>query len=602
MKPWWYLLHFIFIVTVAWGQEYTLLPPRPDSLFLSLQFPEKDSLQWNNSRIRFGGCTHPTARMFLNSNPITVYPTGAFAGVYSLQYGTNTLRFTALSQRGDSLWKEFTITRVEPPRPLPHDTLIIDETSIEPSTDLWLTTGDVLDVRMKASPGWEAYFDIPGVATNIPMTELPAKDGSPSGIYVGKYTVQQTDYVSETSIIVYLVKSFWSKERAQSKGRISFYTTELPRVAEVQGKRPLLNVGLGTNRLGGEKHGFLHEGARVLITGKVGTLYRVQLSPSLTAWLPIENAKLLPSYTPQPHSSVGAITATGNTTHDLITVALDTKLPITSEMIIQPTAILVHIYGATSNTNWIAHMPSAKGIASVTCTQVEDRHVLLTIALRHPFHWGYDIDYSGTTLRVRIARPPVVKGKNAPLTGITIALDPGHGGIENHGAVGATGVFEKDVTLALTQELQRELTERGATVVLTRTSDQYLPTLDRIDPLLRSNAQILLSIHCNSCGDASDPLAIRGTSVYYKHIGFKPLADVLFQKLLSLGLQPYGVIGNFNFLLNALTQIPNVLIETAFISNPEEEMLLLQQEFHRSFAKTIATGLEEYVRTAGEQR
>jgi len=61
--------------------------------------------------------------------------------------------------------------------------------------------------------------------------------------------------------------------------------------AEVIGKRPYLNAGLGDDRLGGAKLGFLQPGVLVEITGKVGTLYRVCLSGALEGWLPEEFAK-----------------------------------------------------------------------------------------------------------------------------------------------------------------------------------------------------------------------------------------------------------------------------------------------------------------------
>ena len=50
---------------------------------------------------------------------------------------------------------------------------------------------------------------------------------------------------------------------------------------------------------------------------------------------------------------------------------------------------------------------------------------------------------------------------------------------------------------------------------------------ERIENIVHSGAQILVSIHCNSAGDASDPVAIRGVSTYYRPIGFKPLADIM---------------------------------------------------------------------------
>lgn len=581
------------------GQEHSLLPPLPDSLFLSIQHPQQDSLLWNFSRIRYGGCTRPDAQAFLNNIQLKVYPSGAFAGVYPLQYGKNILRFTAITSNGDSVSREYLVYRQSPSPPFSPDTLAIDETSLEPSREVWLTTGDILEVQMKATPGLEAYFEIPNVAADLPMEEIVVNN-APSGLYVGRYTVKAGDRGSSQPVIFHLKKSFWSKEKAFSAGRVSFLTEELPRVAELVGKRPFLNIGLGTNRLGGAKLGFLEEGIRTVITGKIGNQYRVQLSNSLIAWLPQEFAKLLPPATPLPKSEVGAITVGGNSVYDLVTVTLSTKLPYTSEQILQPTALVVDIYGAVSNTNWIAHQQTAKEITSVTCTQLEDQRYRITIYLRHAYHWGYDITYEGTTLRIKINRPPRPAGKATPLTGLTIALDAGHGGEENRGAIGATGALEKDITLAIVHELRKELTARGARVFLTRTDTTAPSTADRIEPILRSTPRLLVSIHCNSCGEASDPFVAQGVSVYYKHTGFKPLADTLYAHLLALGLQPYGVIGNFNFLLNALTQMPNILIETAFLSHPEDEMLLLDPAFRQQLARQIAKGLEAYVKSASE--
>jgi len=121
--------------------------------------------------------------------------------------------------------------------------------------------------------------------------------------------------------------------------------------------------------------------------------------------------------------------------------------------------------------------------------------------------------------------------------------------------------------------------------------------VDRIDKIVRSNARLLVSIHCNSAGDASDPLALRGVSTYYRPIGFKPLADMMYEKMIAIGLRPFGEVGSFNFTLNSLTQLPNVLVETAFLSNPEDEMLLLDDSFRTKVAEQIVKGLEEFVKT-----
>jgi N-acetylmuramoyl-L-alanine amidase len=119
---------------------------------------------------------------------------------------------------------------------------------------------------------------------------------------------------------------------------------------------------------------------------------------------------------------------------------------------------------------------------------------------------------------------------------------------------------------------------------------------DRIEKIVHSGAQLLVSIHCNSAGEASDPVAMCGVSTYYRPIGFKPLADIIYAKMLSLGLQQFGVVGSFNFMLNSITQMPNVLVETAFLSNPEDEMLLLDNGFRKKVAEQVTAGLEEFMR------
>ena len=218
----------------------------------------------------------------------------------------------------------------------------------------------------------------------------------------------------------------------------------------------------------------------------------------------------------------------------------------------------------------------------------------MIITLQHP-HWGYDIDYVGKSLRIKIRRPPFVLSRDSVLAGLTIALDAGHGG-EVKGAVGATGALEKDVTISMVRHLESILKSKGVKIVLTRRENEGPSMADRIDKIVHSGAQLLVSIHCNSAGEASDPLAICGVSTYYRPIGFKPLADIVYTKMLSLGLQQFGVVGSFNFMLNSLTQMPNVLVETAFLSNPEDEMLLLDDGFRTKVAEQVTIGLEEYVR------
>ena len=376
----------------------------------------------------------------------------------------------------------------------------------------------------------------------------------------------------------------------------------LPRVAEVIGKRPFLNASVGTDRLGGAKLGFLQPGVCVEIAGKQGDQYRIRLSSSMQGWLPEEFANLLPFDAPLPRSLTGSITAKGDDSLDIVTVPLARRLPYVSDQEVGPNTIIVDIFGATSNTNWITQQLSARGIESVKWNQVASDQFRITVALKERQQWGYDIGYDyGSTLRIKIRRPPMLGSKDSLFSGLTIAVDAGHGG-DNNGALGATGALEKDVNLSIARHLQDTLVRRGARVIMTRSGDFEVGSADRIEKAISSGARILVSVHCNSVGETADPLLIQGTSTYYRYIGFRPLASTMYDKMLELGLTQFGMTGGFNFALNAPTQFPNVLVETAFLSNPEDEMLLIDDGFRCRIAQQIVKGLEEFVKTYAVDR
>jgi N-acetylmuramoyl-L-alanine amidase len=571
---------------------------RKDSFFLRVVVPERDTIRTQAPRQRISASTLPSAKAFINNNEVRVYPSGAFAGFVPVPFDTSLLRITVLSATGDSLRKEYVLIRPQPLKSSPRDPLVIESVMMEPSQDLWLGKDDILEVRFKGSPGYEASFDIDGIESDIPMRELPAREtGGLTGIYIGRYVVKETDEARNVPIIFRLKKSFWTREKAESRAKVTIIPLELPRVAEVSGRRPFLNAGLGEDRLGGAKLGYIPAGVKVQITGKVGRQYRVRLSESLTGWLPEEFAQLLPPETPRPRSLVSSLSATGTDRQDVVAVSLTERLPFVSEQLLNPTGIAVDIFGATSNTNWITHHLSAEGVQSVTWDQVSEDQYRLLITVKYSQHWGYDIGYEGTSLRIRINRPPRIDTTGSVLKNLVIAVDAGHGG-DNQGAVGATALREMDVTLVTAKHLQRMLLEKGARVVMTRTDNSGPGMLDRWEAALAGNAQILVSIHCNSIGANSDPEAVKGTSTYYRFIGFQPLAKIMYDKMLELGLAQFGLIGSFNFTLNAPTQFPNVLVETAFISNPEDEMKLMDDTLRTKMAGKMVEGLELFVRTS----
>ena len=597
-----HLLFSLLILPVLSAQQTDSLLQQPAAkpLFLSIVLPESDTVLNSPSRYRIAASTNVTSRAFINGVEARVYPTGAFVGLFRPPTDTSMLTLTVVGAMGDSISRSFVFIRPEQTKVSPRDTLVIEKEMMLPSRSVWLMEDDVLELRFKGSPGWEASFSIPGVVDDVPMRELSRQEArGMAGIYVGKYTVRSGDLAVDMPVEFRLKKSFWSSEYAQTRARVSMMPDSLPRTGEIVGRRPFINVGLGSDRLGGAKLGYVEPGAKVNITGMDAGQYRIRLSEALVAWIPDDYIRLLPVDTPPPSSLTSSISVTGTDTEDMVFVGLSERLPYRVDQVSDPTAVYVDVYGATSNTNWITHHLSAEGIKSVSWNQIASDQYRLVIELKHDQHWGTAVSYAGTGIQVRIRRPPVVKDPERPFDGLKIALDAGHGG-DARGALGATGMEEKTLTLAIVQQLDSVIRARGGQTMLTRTSDVPVGMTDRAEQILASGAHILVSVHCNSTGLTADPMEVSGTAMFYRYLGFKPLADLVFEQMMKTGLKEFGVVGSFNFSLNGPTELPNVLVETAFMSNPDDEMFLLTPEKQTEVAVRVADGVAAFIAAHGQ--
>lgn len=222
-----------------------------------------------------------------------------------------------------------------------------------------------------------------------------------------------------------------------------------------------------------------------------------------------------------------------------------------------------------------------------------------------------------------------------------VVIDPGHGGTEE-GAKGPGGLLEKDVVLALSRTVREVLTARGYRVVTTRDSDASVGFQDRVAVANAAKADVFLSLHMN----ASRSPSAHGTEVYYLSLDASDRAaaalaesenqaeptatpsaetnaalrdldlilwDLAQNQHLTASSRLAEIIqGDFNRLLGITTRgvkqapfrvligvnAPAVLVEVAFISNPEEEQKIASEEFRRSVAETLAGSLDTFFRTA----
>jgi N-acetylmuramoyl-L-alanine amidase len=244
---------------------------------------------------------------------------------------------------------------------------------------------------------------------------------------------------------------------------------------------------------------------------------------------------------------------------------------------------------------------------------------------------------AGTAPRRDAARsePSAGASHKTPSRRITVAIDPGHGG-EDPGAVGRRGTYEKNVVLAIARKLKQNL-DPDTRVMLTRNDDFYVPLADRVKKARRVQADLFVSIHADAFRESS----ARGSSVFAlsDHGATSAAARWLAQRenaadliggvnldvndpvlartlldlsqtaqisdSLKVGRQILDGIGTHNALHKATVEqagfavlkapdIPSILVETAFISNPDEELMLRNPRHQQRFADSIADGIRRY--------
>ncbi len=360
-------------------------------------------------------------------------------------------------------------------------------------------------------------------------------------------------------------------------------------MGKTTGTLPFLEYGLGEDRLGGAKMTYLDTGVVVKVVDSTIINYRVQLSKNHFAYLNKTSFKKDSAVKDRSYYLTSSWLVNGDNKSDFVTITLDEKLPYRHIQQINPSKIVVDIFGATSNTNWITQRSSAREIKNVYHEQVEDDVFRVIIELSHPQHWGYSIYYQGKKLVIRVKRQP----QEMRIKKMKIAIDAGHGG-DNSGATGVTTkIQEKKYTLLIAEELQKTLIKEGAAVFMTRNKDTALSMTERVEMVKKEDPDFLISIHLNSSVRDS----IKGVSTYYRYIGFRPLSQYILKSMLKLGLAEFGLIGNFNFTLSGPTDYPNCLVEIAFLSNKEDEQRILDPKFHKVVAKQIREGIKKWLKS-----
>ncbi|MCK9688521.1 N-acetylmuramoyl-L-alanine amidase [Scleromatobacter humisilvae] len=253
-------------------------------------------------------------------------------------------------------------------------------------------------------------------------------------------------------------------------------------------------------------------------------------------------------------------------------------------------------------------------------------------------HGGTGIDTSSMEMQAPFASRPLTPEEKRKVDRLlVIAIDPGHGG-EDPGAIGPTGLKEKDVVLAIAMQLRERLNAKpGVRVLMTRDSDFFVPLGERVKKAERVQADLFVSIHADafftpdargasvfalSQGGASSAAArwmanrenqsdsVGGVSVKVKDAQvMRALLDMsttaqikdslrvggeVLSRIGKVGKLHRGEVEQASFAVLKAPAIPSILVETAFISNPQEEDKLRDADYRTKLVEALFTGIDRY--------
>ena len=210
------------------------------------------------------------------------------------------------------------------------------------------------------------------------------------------------------------------------------------------------------------------------------------------------------------------------------------------------------------------------------------------------------IDINKPTPKMNYNFTPGLKGK-------VITLDAGHGGSDS-GAVGSNQTQEKTITLAVSQKMQKLLEKAGAKVVMTRTTDVdvYGPNASAKEELQArttignaNKADVFVSVHINAF---TNPVVGGIATYYYEKTGYDTmLAQNIQDNLAKIDGFQDRRINAAGFYVIKRTEMPAVLVELGFISNPDEEKMLNTPQMQQQMAQSIVQGLDAFFTQAARK-
>lgn len=569
-----------------------------------VRYPSENQLLTSrDSNFVLGSVGSGDVTLQINSTPVAVAPNGAFLA-WLPNPPAAALRYDLVVTRGADTVRRTTRVRLPVRTPLlAAGALRVDTGSVQPARGVWARPDDFVRVSVRA-PGNARVMMVSGdsvlrplvmgngIAT-VPRADVPGADVAGGDVAVVFATELSARLLADSAPAPRLVIT-----RGADTVRLAIPVVRaLPRDTRTLAMlRSTGTVGSDTDRVvnartivDGTYKWMLLDRTVVEVVGRAQGFTRVRLDPSLDVWVDSDDLALLPQGTAMPRRVTGGFRVTPQA--EWVDVAISTG--DRPAHLVEPDGrtLVLTLYGVQANPEISPIFGNDTLIRRISWDQVTSDRVRVTLTLSQPvFGWQSVWDDSRRTFVLRVRRAPMIDVAS-PLRGLTIAVDPGH---PPAGATGPTGLYEGDAVFPVGELLAAMLRERGATVVMTRTSLAAVGLTERTVTARRTNAHAFVSVHLNALPDGVNPFVANGTSTLFYHQHSEPLARTVQEELMKrFGLRDLGVHYQ-NLAIARPSWFPAVLAEGLFLMLPEQEAAMRDPVFQRTYAEGLLAGLERY--------
>lgn len=567
------------------------------------------------------GSTYPGFSLTVNDQKVLINKQGFFAHVVPLEKGKNKFEIKVFGADGSLAYTQTVeVARERARQSLSASSFEFAPNSFEPKEDRGLNVGEIIEFAVRATPGSQVQVLLGKKQINLASIAAlkTRKVGSTTAVnsinrgleaaygqvfqrhpaaspdlYVGLYRIEANDQFYQEHPR-YVMQKAGKSLTVVSPAAITILRQ--PQIAHTIHKETITRVAPDLARLTP-----LPEGVRLIVDGYQGENIRCRYAPNKHVWIKKEDLSLGDSAGAAPDSVARTIQVKNDNYGEVVVIPLNQRLPFLVEQNLKTNHLNIKIYGVLADTDWVYQAPeggNSKLIENVTWKQPEDGVYQVDIDLTGTRQWGYFADFDDNNLNLHIKYPPVLKPMVAEtseprLQGLSICLDPGHGGKET-GAIGPSAIREAEINLAIALKFRDLLVAEGATVFMTRVDDVDVSLNDRVEFAKAKNVDLLISIHNNALPDGRDPNKEHGTSSYWYHPQSQELAACLKNAEAKELLFPDIGARYQNLALCRPTNMPAVLVEVGFVCNPDEYAKLISPASQQAAAQGMLKGLINY--------